>query len=318
MLSFASITVKNRSLAWAMAFAAVCWLAAGWAEAATPKQATFASPAAAADALVAALKANDERRLEALFGPGGNKLVSSGDPTSDRAERAKFVTAFEEAHKIDMQGEATAVLSVGKDDWPLPVPIVKRDGTWRFDAKKGQDELVNRRIGKNELSTIQVLLAIVDAQLEYSSEDRDGDGRLEYAQRFKSSAGKTDGLYWPAADGKPESPLGPLAATASREGYKAEAGKRTPYHGYYFKILTGQGKNAPGGAYSYLAQGHMIGGFAIVAWPAKYGASGIMTFIVNQDGVVYEKNLGPNTGTIASEMRLFNPDASWTKVDGAV
>jgi hypothetical protein len=313
------ITLNARwlRLAVLIGLVAICLLGAtGAAWAAAPKQATFKSPEEAADALVAALKANDERGLFALFGPESGKLIGSGDATADKTDRAKFVAAFEEAHKIEMQGDAIAVLNVGKDDWPLPVPIVKRGDTWRFDAKKGQDELVNRRIGKNELATIQVLLAIVDAQREYSSEDRNGDGRLEYARRFRSQPGKTDGLFWPASDGKPESPLGPLAATASREGYKAEAGKRTPYHGYYFRILTGQGKDAPGGAYSYLAQGHMIGGFAVVAWPAKYGSSGIMTFIVNQDGVVYEKNLGPDTAAIASEMKLFNPDASWTKVDG--
>jgi hypothetical protein len=306
-------TARSRPLL--AAVIALFWLATGATWAAPPKQATFESPEAAADALVAALKANDERRLVALFGPDGTKLVGSGDATADQADRARFVTAFEEAHKIDMQGDAKAILSVGKDDWPLPVPIVKRGNTWRFDAKKGQDEVVNRRIGRNELSTIQVLLAIVDAQRDYSSEDRNGDGRLEYAQRFRSSPGKTDGLFWPAVEGKPESPLGPFAATASREGYKAQAGKRSPYHGYYFKILTGQGKQAPGGAYSYLVRGQMIGGFAVVAWPAKYGASGIMTFLVNHDGVVYQKNLGPETATITSEMRVFNPDASWTKVE---
>ena len=223
------------------------------------------------------------------------------------------MTAFEEAHKIEMQGDAKAVLNVGKDDWPLPVPIVKRGDAWRFDAKKGQDELVNRRIGKNELSTIQVLLAIVDAQREYSSEDRDGDGRLAYAQRFFSEKGKRDGLYWASQAGEPESPLGSLAATASNEGYKRVEGEPTPYHGYYFRILTGQGKDASGGAYSYVAKGHMMGGFAIVAWPAKYGSSGVMTFIVNQDGVVYEKNLGSNTAAEVAKIRTFNPDKSWSK-----
>ena len=223
------------------------------------------------------------------------------------------MAAFEEAHKIEMQGDAKAVLSVGKDDWPLPVPIVKRGDTWRFDAKKGQDELVNRRIGKNELSTIQVLLAIVDAQREYSSEDRNGDGRLEYAQRFYSGRARR---WLVLADPRRASRRArsvrwrrPRAGRATAR----ESGKRTPYHGYYFKILTGQGKDASGGAYSYLAQGHMIGGFAIVAWPAKYGSSGIMTFIVNQDGVVYEKNLGPNTAAEVAKIKSFNPDKSWSK-----
>ncbi len=317
MLSYpTTVNARSLSLAAMIWFVMICWLtAAGTAFAAAPKQAAFKSPEEAADALVAALRANDERRLAALFGPESGKLIGSGDAIADRAVRTKFVTAFDETHKIEMQGDATAVLSVGKDDWPLPVPLVKRGDAWRFDAKKGQDELVNRRIGKNELFTIQVLLAIVDAQQEYSSEDRNGDGRLEYAQRFRSREGKTDGLYWPASQGGVESPLGPLAATASREGYKQEGSKRMPYHGYYFRILTGQGKDAAGGAYSYLAQGHMIGGFAVVAWPAKYGSSGIMTFIVNQDGVVYQKNLGPETAAIASKMSVFNPDAGWSKAE---
>ena len=316
MLSF-STTVNARwprfaAMTWLVL---ICWIAGIGAVMAASTQTTFKSPEEAAEALVAALKANDERRLVALFGPDGGTLISSGDATADQTDRAKFVASFEEAHKIELQGDAKAVLSVGKDDWPLPIPIVKRGDTWRFDVKKGKNELVNRRIGKNELYTIQVLLAMVDAQREYSSEDRNGDGRLEYAQRFRSQPGKTDGLFWPASQGQGESPLGSLAATASREGYKSEGGKRTPYHGYYFKILTGQGKDAPGGAYSYLAQGHMIGGFAILAWPAKYGSSGIMTFIVNQDGVVYEKNLGPNTSAVAAKMSVFNPDAGWTKAE---
>ncbi|MBL8539035.1 MAG: DUF2950 domain-containing protein [Betaproteobacteria bacterium] len=318
MLSFPALRIPMPRLIAAITLVAAGWLVSTTTLAATPKQATFESPEAAADALVAALKANDESRLLTLFGPQGGKLIGSGDTVADEAERAKFVTAFEEAHKIEMRGDTTAMLNVGKDDWPLPIPIVKRGTVWRFDADKGLEELLNRRIGKNELYTIQVLLAIVDAQREYSAEDRNGDGRLEYARRFRSQPGKTDGLYWPAADGKPESPLGPLAATASREGYKSQAGQRMPFHGYYFRILTAQGKDAPGGAYSYLANGHMIGGFAIVAWPAKYGASGIMTFIVNQDGVVYEKNLGPNTAQIAGEMRLFNPAAGWSKVESPI
>jgi hypothetical protein len=314
MLSYpTTMNARWLRLAATIWFVVMCGIAISGGAVAAPKQASFKSPEAAAAALVAALKANDEGRLVQLFGPDSAKLVGSGDATADQASRAEFVAAFEEGHKINLQGDAKAVLSVGKDDWPLPVPIVKQGETWRFDAKKGQDEIVNRRIGKNELYTIQVLLAIADAQQEYSSEDRDGDGRLEYAQRFRSQPGKTDGLFWPASQGRPESPLGPLAATASREGYKAEGGKRLPYHGYYFKILTGQGKDAPGGAYSYLAQDHMIGGFAVVAWPAKYGSSGIMTFIVNQDGVVYQRNLGPDTAAIASKMSVFNPDAGWTK-----
>ncbi|MET1082680.1 MAG: DUF2950 domain-containing protein [Burkholderiales bacterium] len=315
MLSFPlnGMKVRSRRFAALIWFVAMCWMAGTGAAVAAPKQASFRSPEAAVDALVAALKANDERGLVALFGPESGKLVSSGDATADQADRAKFVAGFEEAHKIEMQGDAKAVLNVGKDDWPLPVPIVKRGDAWRFDAKEGQNEILNRRIGKNELYTIQVLLAMADAQREYSSEDRNGNGLLEYAQHFFSEKDKKNGLYWPTQEGEPESPLGPLAVTASREGYARESGKPTPYHGYYYKILKGQGKDAPGGAYSYVAKGHMMGGFAIVAWPAKYGSSGVMTFIVNQDGVVYEKNLGSNTAAEVAKIKSFNPDKSWSK-----
>jgi hypothetical protein len=293
---------------------ALIWLIAGTGAAlAASKPASFQSPEEAVEALVAALKANDEKRLLSVFGADSSKLVGSGDAAADYEDRAKFVRAFEDGHKIDMQGDARAVLIVGKDDWPFPIPIVKKGGKWRFDAKQGENELINRRIGRNELSTIQVLLAIVDAQREYSGEDRNGDGRLEYAQRFVSLEGKTDGLYWPASEGKPESPLGALAAEASAHGYKTGSG--SPYYGYRFKILTGQGKDAPGGAYSYLVNGQMIGGFAVVAWPAKYGSSGIMTFMVNQDGVVYQKNLGTDTTAIVSKLRMFNPDSTWQKAE---
>jgi DUF2950 family protein len=276
-------------------------------------QKTFASPEEAADALVAAARAGKTGELEAILGPASRKLVFSGDPVADREGREKFVSDYEQKHGIDRQTDTVAVVLISADEWPFPIPIVKQGDTWSFDTKAGADEILNRRIGRNELNAIQVCGAIVDAQREYANEDHTGKGYLEYAQRFLSSPGKRDGLYWPTATADDESPIGPLVASARAEGYApgTHHGRRTPYHGYYYKILTRQDKDAPGGAYNYIVNGHMIGGFALVAFPATYGDSGVMTFIVNQDGVVYEKNLGPDTKDIAGRMTAFNPDSSW-------
>lgn len=218
-----------------------------------------------------------------------------------------------------MEGVGTdkTVLYVGKEDWPFPIPLVKKQGSWRFDTNEGRQELLARRIGRNELSVIQVCLTYVDAQREYALKDRDGDGLLAYAQKFASSPGKKDGLYWEAKEGDEQSPLGPLFAAAQKLGYTAKkpAGKPLPYHGYYYRILKAQGKNAPGGAYDYVVKGKMIGGFALVAYPAQYGSSGIMTFIVNHEGVVYQKNLGQDTEKTAQAMKLFDPDRTWKKAE---
>jgi len=287
--------------------------------AAALKQRGFASPEDAVKALVDALKSKDTKALSALFGPGSKDLVFSGDPVADKTRRERFVSYFEEKNRLEEVSADKVVLHVGNDDWPFPIPVVKRGNTWQFDPKEGREEILARRIGRNELSVIQVCLAYVDAQREYASKDRNGDGLLEYAQRFGSTPGKHDGLYWKAKEGEEESPLGPLAAEAVREGYsgKKSADKPLPYKGYYYKILKGQGKDAPGGAYSYMANGKMIGGFAMVAYPATYGASGIMTFIVNHDGVVYQKDLGKNTAAIVAKMTLFDPDKTWKNVDVA-
>ena len=206
------------------------------------------------------------------------------------------------------------VLQTGKDEWPFPIPLVKENDRWRFDTSAGKEEIINRRIGRNELDVIQVCLAIVDAEREYYQRDPDGDKLLQYAQKFISTKGKRDGLYWETKPDEQPSPLGPLVAQARGEGYKGAAGKPIPYHGYYYKILTGQGKDAPGGAYDYLVKGKMMGGFGMVAYPAQYGSSGIMTFIVNHDGVVYQKDLGANTASVAQSMTKFNPDKTWTAV----
>jgi hypothetical protein len=227
------------------------------------------------------------------------------------------VKAYEIKNKIDMVTDAKAVLSVGEKDWPLSIPVIKKGSTWVFDTKAGKEEILNRRIGMNELSIIKSCEAYVDAQQEYALKDNDGDGLFEYAQKFISTPGKKDGLYWETKEGEELSPLGPIAADAAKEGYgkKPMSSRGNPYHGYHFKILKAQGKNAPGGAYDYVVNGNMIGGFALVAWPAQYGNSGVMTFLVSHTGVVYEKNLGKNTAKTVEAMKLFNPDKTWTKVE---
>lgn len=277
------------------------------------RQETFASPEAAVEALITTARAGQTDDIVKIFGPDGRKLVYSGDRVADKAGRDRFVSAYTKAHKIQLEGQDKAVLVIGEEAWPFPIPLVKQGGVWRFDTKAGEEEILDRRIGRNELNAIQVSRAIVDAQRDYAARIRASDVIVEYAQKFISSPGKHDGLYWPIKPGQEQSPIGPLLASARAEGYggKDRHGKREPYHGYYYRILTRQGKDAPGGAYDYLVNGHMIGGFALVAFPAKYGVSGIMTFIVNQDGIVFQKNLGPNTAGIARRMTTFNPDKTW-------
>jgi hypothetical protein len=290
----------------------------GSAEAASkgPQQKTFASPEEAIKALIDAVKTNNMKALSAILGPGGDKIISSGDKVADESEREGFVKAYETKNKIDMVTDAKAVLSVGEKDWPLSIPVIKKDSAWIFDTKAGKEEILNRRIGMNELAIIKFCEAYVDAQQEYALKDNDGDGLFEYAQKFESTPGKKDGLYWETKEGEELSPLGPLAADAVKEGYKKRSGVQGyPYHGYYFKMLNAQGKNAPGGAYTYIVNGNMIGGFALVAWPAQYGNSGVMTFLVSHDGVVYQKNLGKNTAKTVEAMKLFDPDKTWTKVE---
>jgi len=283
------------------------------ANAATAKQTTYSSAEQAVDALVAAARSGNKADLLKILGPESKKIISSGDPVADAQTRDKFVAELQEAEKIVKQGDDRATLVIGNDEWPFPIPLVKRGDSWHFDTKAGEEEILDRRIGANELHAIEVCLAYVDAQIEYATKDRNNDGFIEYAQQILSSPGKHDGLYWPAQSGEEESPMGPLMVSARAEGYGAAKtrGSHTPYHGYYYRILKAQGKNAPGGAVDYVVNGHMIGGFALVAFPAQYGASGIMTFIVNHDGVVYQKDLGPNTARIAGQMARFDPDGTW-------
>ena len=296
-----------------MAAAFIVLVISAPSQAETVKQRTFASPEEAVKALVDALKSNDAKAVEAIFGPGSRDILLSGDAVADKAVVEKFLSRYGEKHRLEVT-EAKATLSIGNDDWPFAVPLVKKEGLWCFDTKAGREEILARRIGQNELSAIQVCLAYVDAQREYALKDRDGDGLLEYAQKFGSDKGKKNGLYWKVAEGEEQSPLGPLAAAAQKQGYSKKGQEPEPFYGYYYRILTGQGKNAPGGAYDYAVKGNMIGGFALVAYPAKYGISGVMTFIVNHNGVVYQKDLGMHTEKTAQALKLFNPDSTWKKV----
>ena len=287
------------------------------AYAAKVAQKTFASPEEAVKALVGAARDSSIKEILAILGPGGKDLVFSGDQIADRENLVRFVQEYDSSNKLVSEGDRKVVLHAGKDDWPMPIPLVKQGQTWRFDTNAGRQEILNRRIGRNELNVIQVCRAMVDAQLEYAGKDQTGDGVLQYAQKFISTPGKRDGLYWESKEGEQPSPLGPLVARAVKEGYgrKGAEGKPTPYHGYFYKLLKSQGKSAPGGAYDYVANGKMIGGFAIVAYPATHGNSGVMTFIVNQDGIVYQKNLGAKTAEIAQAMKHYDPDKTWKKVE---
>jgi hypothetical protein len=284
------------------------------AAAKAPAQKAFATPEELFQALVDAAKANDAKALSPLLGSKSDALVHSGDAVADKQRGEKFAADYATKHSVTKDGDAKATLVVGNDDWPMPIPAVKGANGWTLDTAAGSREILARRIGENELNAIQVIRAIADAQIDYSSEDRDLNGIRDYARKFASSPGKKDGLYWPTKEGEPPSPLGPLVVQAASQGYKGKAGTPVPYHGYYYRILTAQGKDAKGGARSYIVQGNMIGGFAVVAYPARYENSGIMTFIVNYDGTVYQKDLGPNTAKIAGAMKAYNPDASWTAV----
>ena len=277
-------------------------------------QQSYASPQLAVDALIAAERSNDQATILDILGKDAGPLIYSGDPVADEDNRHAFLAHFDEAHRIDAEGDASAALVIGKDDWSLPIPLLKQGEVWRFDTDAGLQKILDRRIGRNELSVIQSCRAYVEAQRDYAALKPAGDGITEYAGKFISSEGRHDGLYWPAAAGAAQSPLGPLYAAARAEGYGngAESGKPHPYHGYYFKILTRQGSHAPGGAKDYVVKGRLTRGFALLAYPATWGDSGIMTFEVNQSGIVFEKNLGPHTARLASRIRAFDPDLSWT------
>jgi hypothetical protein len=304
----------NKVLAIVTSLAAALLLAAATSTAFA--QQDYKAPQDAIDALVASAKSGDEKAALTVLGQEGQDIISSGDKVSDDAVRARFVASYDAKHQVAMEGDSKAVLVIGDNDYPFPIPLHRnKNGTWSFDTDEGRIEVLARRIGHNELDAIQTSLAYVDAQNDYAAKDR-GAGIGAYAQRFISTEGKKDGLYWPTAQGEEESPLGPLFAAASAQGYHAGQG-RAPYHGYYYKILTKQGPAATGGAADYVVNGKMIGGFGLVAYPAEYRNSGVMTFIVNHDGTVFQKDLGPKTDEIAEAITAFNPDKSWMKVEPA-
>jgi hypothetical protein len=313
---------RKRRLMWSLGLAILVavMMSAGFDQclfAADVGQESFKTPEEAVKALIDAIKVNDAKELMAIFGPAGKELFFSGDEVADQVWRERFVKAYETANRAVSENEKRVILHVGNRDWPFPIPVVKEGESWFFDTKAGKQEVLNRRIGRNELNTIQVCLAYVDAQREYALKSRDRGGLLEYAQKFASEKDKKDGLYWKAKEGEEQSPLGPLAAKAAREGYtrKKSGEKPSPYHGYYYKILKAQGESAPGGAYDYVVKGKMIGGFALVAHPAEYGNSGVMTFMVNHEGAVYQKDFGKETEKIVGAMKNYNPDKTWKKVE---
>jgi hypothetical protein len=284
---------------------------AGGARAQQPGQKTFSSPEEASKAFVTAAQNNDEKTLMEILGPAGKQVVYSGDETEDSNSRANFVKRYEELHRLVKEPDGTVTLYIGAHNWPTPIPLVHKGSAWYFDTEAGKKEILYRRIGRNEMSSIHICRGLVAAEKEYYSAQNSG-----YAAKIFSDEGQHNGLYWKAADGEPQSPIGPLVAAAVAQGYvKGQDGPPTPYRGYYFHILTGQGKNASGGAKSYVVNGKMTAGFAFVAYPAEYRSSGVMTFVVGQDGVVYEKDLGAKTEALAKAMKDYNPNSGWHKVE---
>lgn len=276
----------------------------------------FATPQAAVDSVVAALRTSDRPQLEKIFGSDSDQLLSSGDAVADSNGAEAFLEHYDQKHQLTTVEDGVVNLEVGPKDWPLPIPIVKDSDGWRFDTAAGLDEMLNRRIGRNELATIETCRALADAEQDYYALNPMGLNPPAYAAQLFSSDGKRDGLYWPVADGEPQSPIGPLLADAAAEGYRrSTTGEPNPYHGYYFRPLKAQGKYAPGGTMSYLTGGQLTKGFGVVAYPADYGNSGIMTFIVNQQGIVYQRDLGKDTASKAKAMTEFNPDPNWKVVE---
>jgi hypothetical protein len=284
----------------------------------TPSAQRFDTADNAVNTLVSALRSDNVDDLHRILGPDADDLLDSGDSVADTNGRKEFLKLYDEKHTLKPDGEDSMTLEIGSTAWPLPIPVTKDEKGWYFDTATGLDEMLSRRIGRNELSAIQVCLAICDAEKEYASADLDGNGWREYAQKFNSDPGMKNGLYWPPVQGQPDSPLGELVAEATSQGYLPRPdgveGPR-PYHGYYYRVLTAQGDDAPGGAMSYIVQGHMIGGFAVIAWPAEYANSGLKSFMISHHGIVYEKDLGDDTDKIARAMKEYNPGAGWTAAD---
>ncbi len=277
---------------------------------------TFASPGDATLALYNAVKTNDSQALKAILGSNSDSILHTGDDVADKNMMANFVRRYDQMHRVVIEPDGTATVYIGAENWPTPIPLVKNNsGAWYFDTETGKKEILYRRVGTNENDAIDVLHTLVEAQQEYASIPRDGDKTKHYAQKFLSSEGKHDGLFWKTGDNDDPSPIGPLIVDAASEGYTGKQGQPTPFHGYYYRILTKQGAAAKGGAKDYLVNGELTRGFAFVAYPSDYRNSGVMTFIVNQSGVVYEKDLGADTKTIAGAMTEYNPDSSWAPAD---
>lgn len=306
-MHFAHLSAWRNAVFRPMLIGALLALLIAWVPLVSAQQKAFADPQAAMNAFGDALARSDSDEMKRILGADYHTLL----PPVGADLRSRFLAAWAKAHAIKPEGDARAVIAVGTDGWTLPIPIVKTAQGWRFDTRAGADEVRIRRIGRNENAVMQVLLAIRDAQLEYASQDRDGDGVRQYAARFESSKGRKDGLYWPGAAGEEPSPIGPVLAAARATGGTADIG----YYGYRYKLLTGQGKNAPGGEFDFLVGGRLIGGFAVVAWPVRYGDTGVMTFMVSHDGVLYEKDLGPATAERVAGITRFDPDKTWRKVE---
>ena len=291
----------------------------GCAGSPAPVHRTFATPEEAVRALNDAVKAGKLDDVVAIFGPEGKELVDSSDAATARQNQEIFVAAVAERWRLEEQGASGRLLVIGNEDWPFPVPLVKDGNGWRFDTAAGKEEVLARRIGRNELAAIRICGAYVNAQRLYAARPRDGKPAGLFAQSFRSDPGRQNGLFWPAARGEKPSPLGDLVAQAAQEGTPVGQGgsEPSPFHGYFFRIVTRQGADAPGGARDYVVNGAMSGGFALVAWPAQYDVTGVMTFIVNQDGSVREKDLGPDTATAARALDHYNPDETWAVVEKA-
>jgi Protein of unknown function (DUF2950) len=280
-----------------------------------PGQRTFSSAAGASRALFLAAQSGDERPLLKIFGPDGKEIISSGDTAEDKSSRDQFVQKYQEMHRLVEEPDGTVRLYIGAENWPLPIPLVNRNGAWYFDTAAGKDEILLRRIGRNEMAAIRICQELVDAQKEYYAAPHDGNAK-QYAETFVSDEGKHNGLYWNTGRGESESPIGPHLANAGRDPYPADlSSQANPFHGYYFQMLTKQGEHAKGGVQDYIVDGKMTRGFAFLAYPVEYAASGVMSFIVGQDGIVYQKDLGPSTDELAKTLRVYNPDKTWERVE---
>jgi Protein of unknown function (DUF2950) len=311
-----SSALHSRWLALTLVAAVAALLASGSSSAQQSNEKTFASPGEAALALYTAVKARDSQTVAAIFGSNSSEILHTGDAVADQNMADNFVRAYEQMHRVVVEPDQTVTLYIGAENWPLPIPIVKNSaGAWYFDTESGKQEVLQRRVGGNENDAVVVLANLVQAQMDYASALREGDTTKHYALKFLSDEGKENGLYWKTGDNDPPSPIGPQLVSAASQGYKLEQGKNTPFHGYYYRMLTKQGSAAKGGALDYVVNGKLTRGFAFVAYPAEYRNSGVMTFIVNQVGIIYQQDLGAQTADIASAMQEYNPGTGWQKVE---